>query len=342
MKELGFYSDYTFFHNNYIFDPNSEYMDGDGGSHYTFRYLAEEAKKHGIHVSTIDTQPLDSYDAIVFLDFPSFKNQYFKKLIKEKFENLYLLIWENETIKPNNWKKENYQYFKRLYTWNDEIVDNKKIFKFFVPQKIPLGLSFELSQKKKFCCMIAANKSSNHILELYSERVRAIRWFEKNAPQSFDLFGTGWNDYTFNGVLRPLNKFKALKKLVTPFYPSYKGAIKSKPSILKDYKFSICYENARDIPGYITEKIFDSFFAGCVPICWGAPNITDFIPENTFIDRKKFDTYKELFDYMWNMSETEYLNYIYSIEKFVNGPQIYPFSANNFCDTIFRLIEEKS
>ena len=52
----------------------------------------------------------------------------------------------------------------------------------------------------------------------------------------------------------------------------------------KNISFAICYENARDIPGYITEKIFDCFFAGCVPIYWGgAPNVTDHIPANTFI-----------------------------------------------------------
>jgi hypothetical protein len=42
--------------------------------------------------------------------------------------------------------------------------------------------------------------------------------------------------------------------------------VDSKKNTLEKYKFSICYENARDIPGYITEKIFDCFFAGCVPI----------------------------------------------------------------------------
>jgi len=42
-----------------------------------------------------------------------------------------------------------------------------------------------------------------------------------------------------------------------------------KKPIMEQYKFSIYHENARNIPGYITEKIFDSFFAGCVPVYWG-------------------------------------------------------------------------
>jgi hypothetical protein len=109
-----------------------------------------------------------------------------------------------------------------------------------------------------------------------------------------------------------------------------------KSTILKQYKFSICYENARDIPGYITEKIFDCFFSGCVPVYWGAPNITDYIPEGTFIDRRKFHSYPALFEYLNSMSPAEYREYLQSIESFIHGPDIYPFSAENFADTILR------
>lgn len=42
--------------------------------------------------------------------------------------------------------------------------------------------------------------------------------------------------------------------------PSYKGKVQEKQSVLKKTKFSICYENVSDLQGYITEKIFDSFF----------------------------------------------------------------------------------
>ena len=36
------------------------------------------------------------------------------------------------------------------------------------------------------------------------------------------------------------------------------------------------------VKGYITEKIFDSFFAGVVPIYWGAENITDYVPKSLY------------------------------------------------------------
>jgi hypothetical protein len=90
----------------------------------------------------------------------------------------------------------------------------------------------------------------------------------------------------------------------------------------------------RDISGYITEKIFDCFFAGCVPVYWGAANVTDHIPADTFIDRKNFSTYEELYTYLINMFDKEYLGYLDAIKAFIEGDKIYPFSAECFAETI--------
>jgi len=39
--------------------------------------------------------------------------------------------------------------------------------------------------------------------------------------------------------------------------------------------------------GYITEKIFDSFFTSYVLIYLGAKNITEHVPSNCFIDQRE-------------------------------------------------------
>jgi hypothetical protein len=103
---------------------------------------------------------------------------------------------------------------------------------------------------------------------------------------------------------------------------------------LSQYKFSICYENARDIPGYITEKIFDCFFASCVPIYWGANNIEDYIPKDCFIDKKLFDTYESLYEYIKNMDDFIYLNYLDNIETFLKSNASYQFGIEFFSKTI--------
>ncbi len=46
------------------------------------------------------------------------------------------------------------------------------------------------------------------------------------------------------------------------------GAVADKHAWLQNYKFNLCFENS-SFPGYLTEKLFDAYNAGCVPIYWG-------------------------------------------------------------------------
>ena len=67
------------------------------------------------------------------------------------------------------------------------------------------------------------------------------------------------------------------------------------------------------------------FYAGCVPIYCGAPNITDYVPENTFIDKPKY-TYEELYRYLSAMSEREYNGYLEASEAYLRSPALRPFT----------------
>jgi len=329
---IGFYSYYKYYNKNRMFTDVSSPIGDDlsSSSVYMGKYLVKKGHK----INTIDMDDIRKFDAIVFMDFPKFKNKYFKRLVSYEFNNLYLIIFESEVIRPDNWNIENHKYFKKVFTWNDKFVDNEKYFKINYSHKIPENLDFDINKKTKFCAIIAGHKFKKHPMELYSERVKIIRWFEENHPEDFDLYGIGWDRYYFQGMLVRLNRFNALGKIIKPRYPSYKGPIKSKKEIYKEYKFAICYENARGIPGYITEKIFDCFFAGCVPIYWGAPNVTDHIPVDTFIDRRNFKTHEELYQYLKNMSDREYIGYLDAIKNFIKSDKIYPFSAEYFADVI--------
>ena len=61
----------------------------------------------------------------------------------------------------------------------------------------------------------------------------------------------------------------------------------NKIEYLKDFKFNICPENTIS-DGYITEKLFDSFRAGCIPIYSGDENIElDLVNKNALLFYKK-------------------------------------------------------
>ena len=54
-------------------------------------------------------------------------------------------------------------------------------------------------------------------------------------------------------------------------------------NVFNKYKFIICYENSYT-DGYITEKIFNCFFAKTIPIYKGSEKISDYINSKSYID----------------------------------------------------------
>lgn len=54
-----------------------------------------------------------------------------------------------------------------------------------------------------------------------------------------------------------------------------------KKEYLKQFQFNICSENS-STPGYVTEKLFESFEAGAIPIYWGDEN-----PEPTILNHER-------------------------------------------------------
>lgn len=51
---------------------------------------------------------------------------------------------------------------------------------------------------------------------------------------------------------------------------------------MRNYKFCICFENSEN-DFYVTEKIVNAYLAGCIPIYWGAKNVTEFFSADTMI-----------------------------------------------------------
>lgn len=307
-------------------------------------HLKEYASMHNIHIGTTDTISPEDADAIVFIDMPDCENQMFKRAI-DTSKPMYLLALESPLIRPQSFDVKNHQYFKKIFTWSDDLIliDPRKYIKINYSFQLPQNIDIDLSKKIKLCTTIAGYKHVAHPLELYSKRIETIRWFEKNHLQDFDLYGIGWDNYRFRGpkIIRALNRIKPLTKLFAPSFPSYKGKVLRKKEILSQYKFALCYENARDIPGYITEKIFDCFFAGCVPIYWGAQNINNYIPAECFIDRTVFKTHEELYDYLYNMDDEKYQEYLAQIQMFLTHDHSKPFGLTYFSKTIIEnLINE--
>jgi hypothetical protein len=184
-----------------------------------FNKLYVEGKRYDIDFMTLDmVDNFSALDSVFFFDFPNLSNKYVKKVFDINLEKD-LVVFESELIKPDNWDIENHKYFNKIFTWKDDIIDNKKYFKFNFAQEIPKTINKELSKKEKLCTLIAGNKKVNHPLELYSKRIEAIRWFEKNHPQDFDFYGIGWDEFrSENKYVNILLRKSKLSKMFKPFY----------------------------------------------------------------------------------------------------------------------------
>jgi hypothetical protein len=315
--------------NNDLFDLNNEKLNRDNVLYFAYE-LQRVLEQKGTVLATPDIHDIDTADIVIYQNMPRVLPK------KDHIDKSYLILFESDVIQPENFNKNNHKYFRKIFTWHDEWVDNKKYFKINFAHLFPDSIDKRFD-KPKLIALIAGNKKVSHPLELYSKRVEAIRWFEKNHPGSFSLYGVGWNKPNFRGAQR-LEKagLGFVTRYFASFYPSYEGTVRSKKETLQKFKFAICYENARDIPGYITEKIFDCFVAGCVPIYWGANNIEDYVPRACFVDKRDFASYESMYEMLTHMNEETYLQYQNAIEDFLQSQQAYPFTCKSFAETITR------
>jgi hypothetical protein len=71
----------------------------------------------------------------------------------------------------------------------------------------------------------------------------------------------------------------------------------------------------------------------------GAQNITDYIPENCFIDKNRYFSYDKLLNQLKSMEEDEYLLITNNIYNFMKRDRFGKFSIKGFIDNIFTILE---
>ena len=110
---------------------------------------------------------------------------------------------------------------------------------------------------------------------------------------------------------------------------------------MKKYKFAICFENSRNLPGYITEKILDCFTSGIVPVYAGAPNVKHYIPEEAFIDYFRFESLDELDRFLNNITEKEYQKYLQAADAFLKSPGVEIFTGRKYAECVYELAKHE-
>lgn len=265
----------------------------------------------GVALETVDRHELTGAEKILFFNF---NQPLYERCLDAKLDRsqLVLVAFEPPAVIEAHSDPAIHDRFGLVFTHDDRLVDGERFRKIRYPQSKSLRDDLPTHEERRLITLINANKYSYVAGELYRRRRQAIRWFEKHEPE-FDLYGHGWADGP--SVLDPYRKQARRHRRLGRYildrwearrpYTSYRGSISDKEAVLSTYRFSICFENQRDVPGYVTEKIFDCLVCGTIPIYLGAPNIGDYLPADCFIDMRDFRGFHDLHSHLRGLRDAE-------------------------------------
>lgn len=284
--------------------------------------MQKEFIQKGDELHTVDMY--EQLDEVSYFLFFEYNKNWIIRLWKKGLSNRTVYCnGEPEVVNPNNCA-EGYikikRYFSYILTWNDDLVDNKRIFKRINPYYVELNLGNVPYNKRQLLTNISGNKTSTHSKELYSERLRVIEFFERNYPDQFKFYGVGWDGKE---------------------HSCYGGCPETKAEIYHNFKFALSLENMKAVKGYVTEKILDCLTMGIVPIYAGAVNITEYVPAECFINYNQFDDLEKMAQFLIDMPEETYNKYLDAAKRFIeSGALQKKLSGSVYAENIYSLIHK--
>lgn len=288
-----------------------------------FNRLKEEFLKRGYDLSTQDINPIYESDIVLYV--------YAKAPLPPESHKDKSYVWFLETPFSINllYRKDKHHLFKKIFTYDKSLVDNKKYHYMQSVYSFDPYEEVDLKQKTVLAMQIAGNLNYSPNRSLYYERRNLVKWFIENHPKNFEFYGENW-DKMKSGI-NPESR--------VDFDKCHKGYAPNKKDTIKKARFVFAYENCLS-DNYVSEKVWDVMNAGSVPIYLGAESIETYVPKECFINKKDFDTYEKLYDYMKNMSDETYLEYINCIKNFItlaekNEITDIEQSVNNMIGVIF-------
>jgi len=324
-------------------------------------YLRDFFTSRGVTVHTADYIPeAVSETQIVYVSIGNLEN--YPKLIKRNDIILSgLIALECPIVDPSLYRglKKASRYFKRIFSWSDSKSLERFVGASLNLETIRWPQSFDdvheeiwKCDDRKFLIMINSNKLPRiYWNELYTERLRAVEFFESYSE--IELYGPGWNEppyrlgktwvpYTLKRFYRKLlhywlyiypdNKLEAARRV-------YKGIADSKSKTLGSYTFALCFENMI-LKGWVTEKIFDCFFAGTIPVYWGAPDIESYVSPECFIDMRQFDSYEKLRFFLKSLNKSDVEKYKQNARNYLKSNLYRQFGKDAFVDLFRKIVKE--
>ncbi len=298
--------------------------------------LKEKLHEQGIELNTFDLWDRKS-GPIEYYSFGMLGN------LEEVAKNSEIImkgfyVFEPPIVAPSIYKSlpELTAMFEEIYVHNThgdgyslDNVDQSKLKKLFWPQPFNHVLHpfwDNIDREKKIVVINGNHKPASKHKELYSKRIEAmVQLSEKGIV---DLYGRGW-DRWFSRSSMWLPYWENRKTLMS----IYKGSCKSKYEVLSNYDFCLCFENM-NMQGYMTEKLFDCLYAGCIPLYFGAPDIAEYVPKDVYFDVSKVKSWQEVVDFVQNSSPERLQEMRCAGKQFLESEKM-----KSFYDSLYNITE---
>lgn len=198
-----------------------------------------------------------------------------------------LILWEPAAVMPWQYNKNNLAKFDLVIpmsSWRAKRLGIKE-FAYHPYDANGFNPISPFTVRREGIVMVNSAKFSAGKSSLYGLR-RATSKALAESDINYFLFGSNWKMSRFMELRK---RFVALRNSIIASdeiswreltsqlwyqYPEYSGWIHDKFQVLSQYELSLVIENESD---WVTEKIFDSIYAGTVPVYVG-PDLSDEFP----------------------------------------------------------------
>jgi alpha(1,3/1,4) fucosyltransferase len=330
-----------------------------------FAYLRRHLREAGVNVHTadlIDSVSASRHEPKAYISF-GMRGRYPQLAKRADVVLSALFAFECPIVEPRLYRALHpaQRYFRRLFSFSTPtalapfLTGEVELLPFRIPQFFDeVDETLWKRRDRRFLVMVNANKVPPLTLnELYTERLRALAHFA--GDPEVDLFGFGWDGPVLRvgdrRMPRSLRRAQhELQRRLQSWRPpgdeisrairsTYRGTSPDKAATLAGYTFSLCFENSI-LEGWVTEKIFDCFYSGTVPVYLGAPDIERWVPTECFVDVRRFSDYAELRSYLLDLTPAEIETFRVAARDFVRSARFRPFTKRAFAERIAQILAE--
>lgn len=223
---------------------------------------------------------------------------------------------------------------REIRPWEDRkklvlVAANKyRTKKIYIPSQPSLMNILRQFKSVSWQCISSAYRTSL-AASLHDHRLEVIEYYSRN--RELELYGADWDQWD----ALPSGWANRLRDVVNG---QYLGRCQNKLETISNYRFSICFENMA-LSGYMTEKIVDCFVAGTIPLYLGALDIDAFVPIESYIDMRNFDSYDEVDVYMNSIKEHDAIRMIKAGRDYLLTETGILHSYEGFARKVIRLAE---